>query len=206
MVTLEQKLALFRKMVEEKVQKEADEQIRRKEEEIASYLEEEKSAWEHQVQRSEKAAAEKIKRQRSETLSSQIQKRKKEMLQLQEDLLDDLLKKVEARAEDFSESEEYPVFVAKSFGQILRVFEERSALTIYLAPASFVKAKEAMEEVLSAQGRSCIFREGEASYIGGFIAENEGRTLRVNKTLAEGIRRKREEIGRLLYEEIHREG
>lgn len=207
MVTLEQKLDLFRKMVGEKVKKEADEQLAQKEEEIAAYLQEQKASLQRQTERSEKAASEKIRRQKSETISSLMQSQKRELLRLEEELLDDLMKKVEIKGRAFVESEAYPLFIEKALKSVLASFREGERLTIRMAPSSFARAKATADQVMEAAGcGSYALQEGEDAFIGGFVAENEDRTLRINKTLAEGIRRKREEIGRLLYEQISREG
>lgn len=63
MVTLEQKLSLFKKLVDEKVQKEIDEQILNKDDEIKDFLEKEKQILESNANRTKKAAIERIKRQ-----------------------------------------------------------------------------------------------------------------------------------------------
>ena len=47
MVTLEQKLSLFKKLVDEKVQKEIDEQILNKDDEIKEFLENQKKCRSH---------------------------------------------------------------------------------------------------------------------------------------------------------------
>lgn len=207
MVTLEQKLDLFRKMVGEKVKKEADEQLAQKEEEIAAYLQEQKASLQRQTERSEKAASEKIRRQKSETISSLMQSQKRELLHLEEELLDDLMKKVEIKGRAFVESEAYPLFIEKALKSVLASFREGERLTIRMAPSSFARAKATADQVMEAAGcGSYALQEGEDAFIGGFVAENEDRTLRINKTVAEGIRRKREEIGHLLYEQISREG
>ena len=65
MVTLEQKLSLFKKLVDEKVQKEIDEQILNKDDEIKDFLEKEKQILESNANRTKKAAIERIKRQKS---------------------------------------------------------------------------------------------------------------------------------------------
>ena len=64
MVTLEQKLSLFKKLVDEKVQKEIDEQILNKDDEIKDFLEKEKQILESNANRTKKAAIERIKRQK----------------------------------------------------------------------------------------------------------------------------------------------
>lgn len=62
MVTLEQKLSLFKKLVDEKVQKEIDEQILNKDDEIKEFLEKEKQVLESNANRTKKAAIERIKK------------------------------------------------------------------------------------------------------------------------------------------------
>ena len=73
MVTLEQKLSLFKKLVDEKVQKEIDERILNKDNEIKDFLEKEKQILESNANRTKKAAIERIKRQKSEAISTMIQ-------------------------------------------------------------------------------------------------------------------------------------
>ena len=54
MVTVEQKLSLFKKLVDEKVQKEIDEQILNKDDEIKDFLEKEKQILESNANRTKK--------------------------------------------------------------------------------------------------------------------------------------------------------
>ena len=84
MVTLEQKLSLFKKLVDEKVQKEINEQITSKDEEIKDFLDKEKQILETNANRTKKAALERIKRQRSEAISTMIQKERKQYLKKNE--------------------------------------------------------------------------------------------------------------------------
>lgn len=99
MVTLEQKLSLFKKLVDEKVQKEIDEQILNKDDEIKDFLEKEKQILESNANRTKKAAIERIKRQKSEAISTMIQQERKLYLKKNEEILRDLLAKIEDKIE-----------------------------------------------------------------------------------------------------------
>ena len=46
--------------------------------------------------------------------------------------------------------------------------------------------------------------EAELNYIGGFVLENERQTIRLNKTFAEALYLKREDLGQMLHDAIRR--
>ncbi len=205
MVTLEQKLSLFKKLVDEKVQKEINERISNKDDEIKEFLDKEKQILETSANRTKKAALERIKRQRSEAISTMIQKERKQYLKKNEEILRDLLGKIEDKLRVFMTTQEYPKHIEKSMKAALESFAKDEHIYVAITPNSFNKAKEAAEKMLKEQGfLEYTIIETELSYIGGFILENEKQTIRLNKTFAEAIYLKREDLGQMLHDAIRR--
>lgn len=205
MVTLEQKLSLFKKLVDEKVQKEINEQITSKDEEIKDFLDKEKQILETNANRTKKAALERIKRQRSEAISTMIQKERKQYLKKNEEILRNLLLKIEDKLRAFMSTDKYPEHIEKSMKIALKSFSKDERVYVAIPPNSFNKAKEAAEKVLKEQGyENYTIIETELSYIGGFILENEKQTIRLNKTFAEALYLKHEDLGQMLHDAIRR--
>lgn len=205
MVTLEQKLNLFKKIVDEKVQKDIDQQITQKDDEISEYLAKEKKLLESNAERMQKSAMDRIKRQKSETISTMIQKQRKDFLKLNEEVLSDLMTRIESKLRSFMEQEEYPAFLEKTVKNALTSFEKEASINVYLAPAAFTTSKAVLEKILLEEGFNHFkIKEGEVSYIGGFVIENEERTIRINKTFADALSMKKDDIGQMLHDYIRK--
>lgn len=205
MVTLEQKLGLFKKIVEEQIQKDIDLKLSEKEEEITAYLEKERQLLEQNAERTRRSATDRMDRQKSEAVSTLIQKQKREYLKLNEEILADLIDKVQLRLRKFVDGPEYPGYLQQILKPALASFPKAESLTVYLAPASFVAGKQALVEVLDQAGYPDYeIREGEVSYLGGFLVENKAKTIRINKTFAEAVSMKKEDIGQLLHDYIRK--
>ncbi len=205
MVTLEQKLSLFKKLVDEKVQKEIDEQIANKDDEIKEFLEKEKNALLSNANRTQKAALERIKRQKSEAISTMIQQERKLYLKRNEEILRDLIAKLEVKIRDFMLTDEYKTYIENSMLIALEAFSKEEHIYISIPPTGFAKAKEAAELALNKAGfEKYTVVEAELNYIGGFVLENERKTIRLNRSFAEAIYLKREDLGQMLHDAIKR--
>ncbi len=199
MVTLEQKLSLFKKLVDDQVQKDIDELFSQKDAEIEEYLENKKRQLEANALRTKKNTIERVKRQHAEALSTLFQANRREYLRLNEELLSELLEKTKQQARRFVESDEYPALISKTIEAALGAFDPSTALEIFVAPASFEAARGRIEALMNAQGYADYrIHEGENYFIGGFVIEDAQQTVRINRTFAEAIERSREEIGQLL--------
>ena len=205
MVTLEQKLSLFKKLVDEKVQKVIDEQILNKDDEIKDFLEKEKQILESNANRTKKAAIERIKRQKSEAISTMIQQERKLYLKKNEEILRDLLAKIEDKIRDFMQTDKYKEHIEATMLTSLEAFSSEEHIYVYIPPTNFNKAKEAAESALKKAGfENYTIIEAELNYIGGFVLENERQTIRLNKTFAEALYLKREDLGQMLHDAIRR--
>ena len=206
MVTLEQKISLFKKLVDDKVSKEIEEEREQKLDEIRLYLENEQRVLMENANKTKKTAIERIKRQKSETLSTLTQRERKWYLKKNEEILRDMLQKVENRLKDFVHSEEYTAFIKSVLLSSLEVFSKDEQIMVYAAPMNFKSVRDTIKETLENNGYSkYIIKETELSCIGGFILQNESKTIRLNKTFAEAMYLKREDMGQLLHEYIQKE-
>lgn len=206
MVTLEQKISLFKKLVDDKVSKEIEEEREKKLDEIKTYLENEQRVLIDSANKTKKTAIERIKRQKSETLSTLTQRERKWYLKKNEEILKDMIQKVENRLKDFVHSEEYPAFIKSVLLSSLELFSKDEQLLVFAAPMNFKAVRETIKETLEESGyTNYVIKETEISCIGGFILENESKTIRLNKTFAEAMYLKREDMGQLLHEYIKKE-
>lgn len=205
MVTLEQKISLFKKLVDDKVSKEIDEEREMKQDEIKEYLENEEKVLLANANRTKKTAIERIRRQKSETLSTLTQQERKWYLRKNEEILRDMILQVENKLKDFVQSEGYAGFIRSVLVSSLDSFSKDEQIIVFIPPVNFRAVKETIKKALEDNGFSkYLIKEGELSYIGGFILENESKTMRLNKTFAEAIYLKREDMGQLLHEYIRK--
>jgi len=205
MVTLEEKISLFKKMVDDKVQKEINEKLYQKETEINMEVEKEKAELSLKADREKKIVIDRLKKEKSEAVSSMIQKEKRNFLRLNEEILEDIITKVEDKIKNFMDESDYDSYLKRVLRSSIGSFDKESQLIVYIPPVGFSKGKQALEEELRGLGfQDFIFKEGQIADIGGFILENREKGIRVNRTFAEALHIKRDEIGQILSDYIRR--
>lgn len=205
MVTLEQKLSEFQKIIEEKVDDQNNLLIEEKKAEIEEYLAKVEKELVEQYERNKRQGMERIDKQKQEKISSLVQKERRNQLKLMEDFLQKIKEDIEDRFRDFVLGDDYPAYVAK----LLEVTLEKAAVVpedeifIRISPQNFDRTAQGIRSMLDSKSfKKYTIEEGEIDYIGGFILEIPGKNLRINKTISMSIDEKRDDIGQYIQSYI----
>lgn len=208
MITLEEKLTQFEKLINEKIDRENRLKLEEKQQELTDFLNKEKSQLEESAKRTVKLSTDRIDRQKQERISTANQEEKREILKLTEGFVKTLELKLEDRCKEFALGDTYPGFISDVLINLLKKenIPSESKLKLSLAPANFDNTKYLMEKKLKAiEYNNFEIKEGDAEYIGGFVIEIEKLSLRITKTLQNSIIQKREDIGQFMQNYV-REG
>lgn len=205
MVTIEQKLAEFQKIIDDKVERENSQLLETKTAEIEEYLSKLQQETTDQFRKNQKLALDRIDRQKQEQLSALIQSEKREQLKLMEDFLSQLTKKIQDKCKAFVLSQEYPGFVRELIVKTLEKegVDKSEKLEISLAPQNFENAKaEMIKGLQEAMYQTYEITEGDIDAVGGFVVDIPNQGLRVNKTLRDSIEEKQDEVGQYIQSYI----
>ena len=205
MVTLEQKLSEFQKIIEEKVDNENKLLIEAKKAEIEEYLAKAEKELSEQYERNRRLGLERIEKQKQEKISALMQGQRRDQLKLMEDFLQKITTNIEERFRDFVLSEEYPQYAARLLALTLQKssIETQDQIIIKIPPQNFDRSREKMQEYLKAHGYDkAEILEGDIDYVGGFIIELPEKNMRINKTISMSIEEKRDNIGQYIQSYI----
>lgn len=201
MITLEEKLSQFEELINTKLERENKLKLEEKQQEINEFLNDEKAVMDESARRNAKLSMDRINRQKQESISMVMQEEKREILKLSEGFIKSLTLKIEDKCREFSLGEKYPEFITQILLKTLskEAVSKEKHIKIRLASANFNETKKVMEETLVAQGYGDYeISEGDSNYLGGFIVEIQEMNLRINKTLENAIRNKRDDIGQFM--------
>lgn len=208
MITLEEKLTQFEKLINEKIDRENKLKLEEKKQELTDFLNKEKGALEEGSKKTIKLSTDRIDRQKQERVSTAKQEEKRELLKMTEGFVKTLTLKLEDRCREFALGDTYPGFISDVLIALLKREEipSEAKIRLNLAPANFDNTKYLMEKKLKSLAYNNFeINEGEADYIGGFVIEIEELNLRITKTLQNSIIQKREDIGQFMQNYV-REG
>lgn len=208
MITLEEKLDQFEKLINQKIDRENRLKLEEKQQELADFLNKEKSQLEESAKKTVKLSTDRIDRQRQEKISTAKQEEKREILKLTEGFVKTLELRLEDRCREFALGDTYPGFISDVLISLVKKenISTEYKLIISLAPANFDNTKYLMEKKLKASNYNNFeINEGDAEYMGGFVIEIEELSLRITKTLQNSVSQKREDIGQFMQNYV-REG
>lgn len=184
MVTIEQKLSLFSKLLNrsmddkfkegmEKLKKEYEEKLRKNRE--AVYKEAEDI-----INRSaKKAEAEKIEMINKIRISS-----KKEYMDVKEKHLSLFMDHLKEEIENFIQSEKYGGYLVTQVDRMIGTKELKDSFVLYMTRRDYDKYSDNIRQELTKSGRKdCSFKIADDSIIGGFIAEEAAGRIRLNYSI-----------------------
>ena len=97
-------------------------------------MEKEKQILESNANRTKKAAIERIKRQKSEAISTMIQQERKLYLKKNEEILRDLLAKIEDKIRDFMQTDKYKEHIEATMLTSLEAFSSEEHIYVSIPP------------------------------------------------------------------------
>jgi len=205
MITVEEKLEIFHKIVfreeEAKYQKLLDEL----EEKNKQLLEEKKA--EMELQREEivrkKVAQGKI--ERNEANARAKEDIKTQLLQKRADLQKDLLQRVIDKAKEFVETKEYNDYLCRKLDKYLMSLEEKDMI-LYLRDKDVDAAKSCLENLSYYTKKTFKIETLEEKHIAGFIISDLNKTYNIDHTIRTLVEENEYLIGKELCQALGKAG
>jgi len=205
MITLDDKLGIFYKIVfkheEEKCKKlleefeERSREILKEKEEI--FREKKKEMINRRIQLAET--------QRNEKISKTIQDNRQRVLSKKKEILDDLILSLEEKGRQFASSNEYKDYLIKSLEKTLKEVKEKQVI-VYIRELDKASLEDSIMSLEKERGINITLSVIEKDIIGGFILSDKNNTYSLDNSFKTIIEENRYYIGKVLYKSLEEAG
>ncbi|MDU1954482.1 MAG: hypothetical protein E6746_02840 [Peptoniphilus lacydonensis] len=205
MILLENKIAIFNKIVYLKQKEECENKIREEKEKaekvLADKVEKLKGDEKSYVDRRVALA----KRRGYELIASVEEQKRVLFLEEDEKLLRELLETLSQKLLAFTKTEEYVNLEIKNFREILDEMDEKK-IYLYIKNDENKELVEKFKEIAKEKGMELEIDELFDYHIGGFIISDVDKTYNINLSLKNKLDDMRYEIGSMLHEKLKERG
>ncbi|MBS6720058.1 MAG: hypothetical protein KH219_02320 [Peptoniphilus harei] len=205
MILLENKIAIFNKIVFLKQKEECEKRIREEREKAEKILSEKIES----LKKDEEAFVDRrvtlAKRRGYELIASVEEQKRVLFLEEDEKLLNELIETLSQKLLEFTKTEEYVNLEAENFTNILDEIDEKS-IYLYVKNDENKKLIEKFKEIAKEKDVELNIDELFEYHIGGFIISDMNRTYNINLSLKNKLEDMRYEIGSMLHEKLKERG
>ena len=192
MILLENKIAIFNKIVFLKQKEECEKRIREEREKADKILAEKIESLKKDEEAFVNRRVTLAKRRGYELIASVEEQKRVLFLEEDEKLLNELLETLSQKLLEFTKTDEYVNLETENFKNILDEIDE--------------KLIEKFKEIAKEKGVDLIVDELFEYHIGGFIISDMDRTYNINLSLKNKLEDMRYEIGSMLHEKLKERG
>lgn len=205
MILLENKIAIFNKIVFLKQKEECEKRIREEREKADKILAEKIKSLKKDEEAFVNRRVTLAKRRGYELIASVEEQKRVLFLEEDEKLLNELLETLSQKLLEFTKTDEYVNLEAENFKNILDEIDEKS-IYLYVKNNENEKLIEKFKEIAKEKGVDLIIDELFEYHIGGFIISDMDRTYNINLSLKNKLEDMRYEIGSMLHEKLKERG
>jgi V/A-type H+-transporting ATPase subunit E len=198
MVTIDDKLKLFSKIVFDKIDEEIKGDLKAFEKEKEEILKKEKEKIDKDKKKTINVIEKRSEIKAKEIVSKAQVQSQKEILNLKEKMINDLLEELKSKLKEYSQTEEYKSYLYKGIDSAVKKYNEREFI-IYLSKNDYDRYKD---ELINRLNDSVQIKESKDDIIGGFILQDKDMKFRVDNTLLNNIYHEREKIGIMVTEAL----
>ena len=205
MILLENKIAIFNKIVFLKQKEECEKRIREEREKADKILAEKIESLKNDEEAFVNRRVTLAKRRGYELIASVEEQKRVLFLEEDEKLLNELLETLSQKLLEFTKTDEYVNLETENFKNILDEIDEKS-IYLYVKNNENEKLIEKFKEIAKEKGVDLIVDELFEYHIGGFIISDMDRTYNINLSLKNKLEDMRYEIGSMLHEKLKERG
>lgn len=205
MILLENKIAIFNKIVFLKQKEECEKRIREEREKADKILAEKIESLKKDEEAFVNRRVTLAKRRGYELIASVEEQKRVLFLEEDEKLLNELLETLSQKLLEFTKTDEYVNLEAENFKNILDEIDEKS-IYLYVKNNENERLIEKFKEIAKEKGVYLIIDELFDYHIGGFIISDMDRTYNINLSLKNKLEDMRYDIGSMLHEKLKERG
>ena len=197
MVTIEQKLTLFSKLLNQDIKEEMDKKFNALEEEYQRRIAENKFLVDKEAAEIIEQARRRAELKRVELISKGKLASKKEMMLVKEELIARFMTALENKIKDFTKTEEYKLYLSKKFQELKSLKGSKNHLEVYLMSSDYEMHQNFIKEGLVKIGLKedkLSFNLSDQDMLGGFIIEDPVLRIRIDESIRTLIQDKKDEM------------
>ena len=209
MITIEEKLNVFSKLVCEGERHKANEQIEKKQKHNDEII---KKHYENSIKKAEEIEQKrnfKANNKKKEIIARASMEVKKKIFRKKSELLNRLEKEVEDKAIEFVKTNEYELFLLNKLSKILLTIKEKENNSIYLTKKDLDRYEDKIIEKLDSLGNQknkVILGKLDDNKIGGLVLINHDKNVRIDLSIKTILEESKDLIGKILYSSLEEVG
>lgn len=197
MITIEEKLKLFTKIVYDKVDKENQKIVENFNNEYGNIIEEKKKEFTKEVNEISQQSKKNIEKEKLHIISKARIEEKRIIMEKKVEIYEETIQALIEYAKNFTETEEYRDSFFKDFKNAFLDMNECSNMDIYLTQRDLLKYKD---EILSILKDKNVEFYNDDEIVGGFIILDTKRNIKLDMSLLSRIQNSKDHIGQKLFE------
>lgn len=206
MITVNDKLKLFRKQIIERRQKQYDDKVEQLEKDMLVELEDRKKMLDKDRIKYEATLLKSIKSERAQRLSNARSERKRRLLLKRREMIDELLAGVKAYAKDFVETDVYEAYLVRMFEKNARVISHIGSFDLFINERD-MKYKDMFESLFKRLDFNCqSIQVSDKAMLGGGMILKSDKSTRLDLTLNSVIEDNKKYMGQLIYDMLEEAG
>lgn len=208
MVTIDQKLSLFSKLLQQDISNEVSEKINELEKEYEIRIKENKEQVDQKAAEIIERAQKRAEIKKVEYISKAHMQTKREYMQAKEKQVSRFMDVLSNQIEAYTATESYGEYLEKLVMGCKELVGE-SDLVVYMTTQDLQRYQEHIVncfEKLGINKSTLNFKEKDAIMLGGLIIENQMRTMRIDLSIASRMREQKEQIIKRIFEALGEAG
>jgi vacuolar-type H+-ATPase subunit E/Vma4 len=197
MITVEEKLEIFHKIVYREEEEKFQRALKELEEMNLQALEDKRKELEAHRDEIVRRKISMAKIERNEAMAKAIEKNKAQLRQKRKDLQDQLLKEILKKADQFVDTDEYYEYLCENINKYLKEFESNEVV-VYVREKDKESIKGCIKGLVAVTGKSFVVETMSDEKIGGFVISNSEKTYNIDHSLKTLIEEKEYTIGQRL--------
>lgn len=197
MITVEEKLEIFHKIVYKQEEDIFLNALKELEEANEKALEEKRKELESLRDEIIRRKINMAKIERNEAMAKALEKNKAQLRQKRKDLQDQLMKEILKKADHFVETDEYYEYLCENINKYLKEFESNEVV-VYVREKDKESIKGCIKGLVAVTGKSFVIDTMSDEKIGGFVISNSEKTYNIDHSLKTLIEEKEYTIGQRL--------
>jgi len=206
MITIKDKLDIFRKLIYEEEEEKYKKALKDLDEKARNLIENKKLEIEKKKEEMAKKEAILEETQKNRIISERRQELNSKLLLKRKEILEDLIASLKEKAINFTLTDEYKDAVIKSISEVLLKIDDRD-LIITIAEEDRKKLESSIFNLAKVNNKSIsISTVPKSKIIGGFIISDKEKTYNIDNSYKTIIEENRYEIGKRLYKALEEAG
>lgn len=197
MVTIEQKLTLFSKLLNQDIKEEANEKFQALEKEYEKKMAENKFETDKEATNIVEQARKRAEIKKIELISKGRMTSKKELMQIKEELITRFLRELEVKIKAFTASEGYEQYLKSVIQDLQALKDYKNTLIIYLTENDLKKKKSFIQQQLVTIGLNASmlqFEQAEEDILGGLIIKDPLLNMRIDESIRTTLEETKDKI------------